>query len=173
MIAAEIKRLDEVIQGFLRFIRPQELQLQMVDVQALMGEVQALVEPDARRSGVMCRVKTSSTLPEVRADPSLLRQALLNLALNACQAMPAGGELRMAAREEKDGRIGVVIEDTGVGIPGAQLDRIFDLYYTTKPGGSGIGLSMVFRIVQLHGGEIGVESTQGRGTTFRLLLPRA
>jgi len=79
----------------------------------------------------------------------------------------------MTARDEKDGRVAIIIEDTGVGIPGPQLDRIFDLYYTTKPGGSGIGLSMVFRIVQLHDGEITVESTQGRGTTFQLLLPRA
>jgi signal transduction histidine kinase len=173
VIAAEIRRLDEVIQGFLRFIRPEELQLQIIDVQALMGEVLALVEPDARRTGVVCRVKTSSALPELRADPALVRQALLNLALNACQAMPKGGELRMSCREEKDGRIGLLIEDTGVGIPRAQLDRIFDLYYTTKSGGSGIGLSMVYRIAQLHGGEITVESTEGRGTTFRLLLPRA
>jgi signal transduction histidine kinase len=173
VIAAEIKRLDEVIQGFLRFIRPQELQLEMVDVQALIGEVLALVEPDARRTGVHCRAKASGVLSEVRGDPALLRQALLNLALNACQAMPKGGELRMTAREERDGRICIVVEDTGVGIAAAQLDHIFDLYYTTKRGGSGIGLSMVFRIVQLHGGEIAVESTQGRGTTFRLLLPRA
>jgi signal transduction histidine kinase len=173
VIASEIKRLDEVIQGFLRFIRPQELQLQMVDVQALIGEVLALVEPDARRSGVFCRVKTSNSLPDLRADPALLRQALLNLALNACQAMPKGGELRMGAREEKDGRICITIEDTGIGIAGPLLERIFELYYTTKPGGSGIGLSMVFRIIQLHGGEIAVESTQGRGTAFRLMLPCA
>jgi len=98
---------------------------------------------------------------------------LLNLALNGCQAMPDGGKLTMSARAEKDHRVAIVVEDTGVGIPADKLDRIFDLYFTTKPQGSGIGLSIVYRIVQLHGGEIEVQSTEGRGTAFRLLLPRA
>ncbi len=173
VIAAEIKRLDDVIQGFLRFIRPQELQLETVDAHGLMGEVLALVEPEGRRSGVTCRIREAGPVPPLRADPSLLRQALLNLALNACQAMPRGGELAMGARVEKDGRVSLVVEDTGVGIPAADLERIFDLYYTTRSGGSGIGLSMVYRIVQLHGGEIAVESIEGRGSTFRMLLPAA
>ena len=88
VIASEIKRLDEVITGFVRFIRPEELQLHPVNVQLLIAEVIALVEPDARRSGIACRADAPDGLPELRADPALLRQALLNLALNACQAMP-------------------------------------------------------------------------------------
>ena len=172
VISSEIQRLDEVIQGFVRFIRPQELQLQPVDVQALMEEVVALVDPDVRRHGVTCRVIGSGPL-ELRADAALLRQALLNLALNGCQAMPNGGKLTMAARGGKDGGTILMVEDTGAGIPADQLERIFDLYYTTKPGGNGIGLSMVYRIAQLHGGEIEVESIIGRGTTFRILLPPA
>ena len=133
----------------------------------------ALVEPDVRRNGVVCRADVPSGLPELRADPALLRQALLNLALNGCQAMPNGGRLTMAAKVEKDRRIALTVEDTGIGISADKLDRIFDLYFTTKPEGSGIGLSIVYRIVQLHGGEIEVQSTEGRGTTFRILLPRA
>lgn len=171
VIASEIKRLDEVITGFVRFIRPEELQLHPVRVPLLIAEVIALVEPDARRSGIACRADTPDGLPELRADPALVRQALLNLALNACQAMPEGGKLTMGARVEKDRRLALTVEDTGAGISAATLDRIFDLYYTTKPEGSGIGLSIVYRIVQLHGGEIEVQSTEGRGTTFRLLLP--
>ena len=97
VIASEIKRLDEVITGFVRFIRPEELQLQPVNVQSLINEVIALVEPDARRSGIICRADVSDGLPELRADPALLRQALLNLALNGCQAMPNGGKLTMGA----------------------------------------------------------------------------
>jgi signal transduction histidine kinase len=173
VIASEIKRLDEVITGFVRFIRPEELQLQPVDVESLINEVIALVEPDVRRTGVICRADVASGLPQLRADPALLRQALLNLALNGCQAMPAGGRLTMSAKAERDHRIALVVEDTGMGIAADKLDRIFDLYFTTKPQGSGIGLSIVYRIVQLHGGEIEVQSTEKRGTSFRLLLPRA
>jgi len=173
VIASEIKRLDEVITGFVRFIRPEELQLHPVNVQLLIAEVIALVEPDARRSGITCRADAPDGLPELRADPALLRQALLNLALNACQAMSDGGKLTMGARMEKDRRLALTVEDTGAGISADNLDRIFDLYYTTKPQGSGVGLSIVYRIVQLHGGEIEVQSTEGRGTAFRLLLPLA
>ncbi len=173
VIASEIKRLDEVITGFVRFIRPEELQLQPVNVESLINEVIALVEPDVRRSGIVCRADVAKGLPQLRADPALLRQALLNLALNGCQAMPAGGRLTMSAKAEKDRRIALAVEDTGVGIPAHELDRIFDLYFTTKPEGSGIGLSIVYRIAQLHGGEIEVQSTEGRGTSFRLMLPRA
>ena len=171
VIGSEIKRLDEVITGFVRFIRPEELQPNPVNVQALIAEVIALVEPDARRNGITCRTDAPGGLPELRADPALVRQALLNLALNGCQAMADGGRLTMGARVEKDRRLALTVEDTGAGISADKLDRIFDLYYTTKPEGSGIGLSIVYRIVQLHGGEIEVQSTQGRGTTFRLLLP--
>ena len=171
VIGSEIKRLDEVITGFVRFIRPEELQLQPIDVQSLIAEVIALVEPDVRRNGVVCRADVPADLPVIRADPALIRQALLNLALNGCQAMPNGGKLTMSAKTERDRRIALMVEDTGVGIPADRLDRIFDLYYTTRPEGSGIGLSIVYRIVQLHGGEIEVQSTQGQGTVFRVRLP--
>ena len=173
VIASEIRRLDEVITGFVRFIRPEELQPHPVNVDLLIAEVIALVEPDARRNGITCRAEAPVGLPKLVADPALLRQALLNLALNGCQAMSDGGRLTMGARVEKDRRMALTVEDTGAGISADKLDRIFDLYYTTKPEGSGIGLSIVYRIVQLHGGEIEVQSTEGRGTTFRLLLPMA
>jgi signal transduction histidine kinase len=109
----------------------------------------------------------------VNADPGMLRQALLNLALNGCQAMSEGGTLRIACRAASHGRVEIDVEDTGVGIPPENLQKIFDLYFTTKEKGSGIGLSMVYRIVQLHDGEVEVESTPGRGTRFRLVFPQA
>jgi len=87
--------------------------------------------------------------------------------------MPSGGRLRLAASEAAGRRVEIVCEDTGLGIPPENLDKIFNLYFTTKEGGSGIGLSMVFRTVQLHDGELEVQSTPGHGTTFRLLLPQA
>ena len=103
----------------------------------------------------------------------MLRQALLNLAINACQAMPNGGTLRIITATAPNNRVALKVEDTGVGIRPEDLNRIFDLYFTTKDHGTGIGLSMVYRIVQMHDGEVEVQSTPGRGTTFTLLLPRA
>ena len=173
VVAEEIRRLDGVIQGFLRFIRPEELQLRPVPAKTLIADVLALVEPDVGRSNIVCRADFPDSVPDVRADPALLRQALLNLALNGCQAMTDGGILTIGARTGGDGRVMLTVEDTGIGIPADQLGRVFDLYYTTKAGGSGIGLSMVYRIVQLHGGDVEAESTVGRGTSFRILLPRA
>ena len=102
----------------------------------------------------------------------MLRQALLNLALNACQAMPDGGTLRIALPAARARRVEIDVEDTGVGIPPEICSRIFDLYFTTKEKGSGIGLSMVYRIVQLHDGEVEVQSTPGSGTRFRLMFPQ-
>src|SRR6185295_18282991 len=102
-----------------------------------------------------------------------LRQAFLNLALNACQAMPDGGTLHISAEAARGGRVAISFTDTGVGIKPEHLQRIFNLYFTTKPKGTGIGLSMVYRTVQMHDGEIEVQSTPGAGTTFRVLLPQA
>jgi signal transduction histidine kinase len=172
VIAGEIKRLDDVIQNFLRFIRPQEVRLERVDARVLIDEVLALVGPDAQRTGIACKADYAGAAPLLQADEALLRQALLNLALNGCQAMPNGGILTVGARTAPDGRAMLTVADTGIGIPADRLEHIFDLYYTTRPGGSGIGLSMVYRIVQLHGGEIEVESTVDRGTSFRVLFPR-
>ena len=109
----------------------------------------------------------------MQGDPGSLRQALLNLALNACQAMAHGGTLRLTGRGISRRRVAITVEDTGPGIHPDHLPKVFDLYFTTKQGGSGIGLSMVFRTVQLHDGEIEVQSTLGTGTTFRIVLPQA
>jgi signal transduction histidine kinase len=172
VIAQEIRRLDEVVQGFLKFTRPEDLKLQPLTVRALLDEIVPIVRPEADR----CRVQLivdGDAAPDVNGDPAMLRQAFLNLALNACQAMPNGGTLRIRCEAARGHRVAVVFTDTGVGIAPADLQRIFDLYFTTKEKGSGIGLSMVYRTVQMHDGEIEVQSTPGSGTTFRLLLPRA
>jgi signal transduction histidine kinase len=173
IIAAEIRRLDEVMQGFLKFTRSEDLKLQPISLAALISEVVRVVEPECRQSGVTVRVEGFDGLPNINGDQTMLRQAFLNLALNAREAMPGGGTLRIAARVVRGPRVEVAFEDTGVGIKPEHLGRIFDLYFTTRSGGSGIGLSMVYRTVQLHDGEIEVQSTEGRGTTFRLLFPRA
>jgi len=173
VIGAEIRRLDEVVQGFLKFSRPEELSLEPVDMCTLVAEVAEVVEPQAVDAGVQVMVECPADVPRISADRPVLRQALLNLALNACQAMPNGGTLRFRGRPVADRRVSLMVEDTGVGIPPEHLPRIFDLYFTTREQGSGIGLSMVYRAVQLHDGSIEVQSTPGHGTVFTLTLPQA
>jgi signal transduction histidine kinase len=173
VIESEIRRLDEVVQGFLKFTRPEDLRLQPVPPKALLEEILPVIETEAERSAVTVHLDVPTHCPAINGDPGMLRQVFLNLAINACQAMPTGGTLRLTANAASRGRVEVRVQDSGVGIPPENLQKIFDLYFTTKDHGTGIGLSMVYRIVQLHDGEIEVQSTPGRGTTFRVLLPRA
>jgi signal transduction histidine kinase/PAS domain-containing protein len=173
VISTEIQRLDQVLTGFLKFARPDELKLQPIRLPAVISDIITSVTPEADRARVTVKHECPADLPPINADPGMLRQALLNLALNACQAMPGGGTLRIACRAASRGRVEIDIEDTGIGIAPENLQKIFDLYFTTKEKGSGIGLSMVYRIVQLHDGEVEVQSTPGRGTRFRLVFPQA
>ena len=173
IISNEIQRLDQVLNGFLRFARPDELKLQPVRLSDIVSDVVTTVTPQAEQMKVTVKSECPQDSPQINADPAMLRQALLNLALNGCQAMPEGGNLKISCRPASRRRVEVDVEDTGVGIEPENLQKIFDLYFTTKEKGSGIGLSMVYRIVQLHDGEVEVESTPGSGTRFRLLFPQA
>jgi signal transduction histidine kinase len=173
VIESAIRRLDEVVQGFLKFTRPEDLQLEPVSVATVFQEMLPLIEPEAQGHNVKVIVDAPASVPDVNGDATMLRQALLNLAINACQAMPNGGTLRLSAAPSGPQKVEVRVEDTGVGIPPEHLGKIFDLYYTTKDRGTGIGLSMVYRIIQMHDGDLEVQSTPGRGTMFRILLPKA
>jgi len=173
IIEKEIRRLDEVVQGFLKFSRPEDLRLQPVRAHDLFAEILSVLAPEAQKNGVRIIQECAASAPAINGDAAMLRQAFLNLALNACQSMPNGGTLRVVCSAGSLGRVEIRIEDSGVGIPPEHLPKIFDLYFTTKDHGTGVGLSMVYRIVQLHDGEVEVQSTPGRGTTFKVLLPRA
>ena len=173
IIEGEVRRLDGVVQGFLKFTRPEDLRLQPVRLSEMFEGILPVVEPEAMKNSVRLVLDCPASLPPVNGDAGMLRQAFMNLAINACQAMPHGGVLRISCAPASRHRVQVRIEDTGVGIKPEHLDKIFDLYFTTKDHGTGIGLSMVYRIVQLHDGDIEVESTPGRGTTFRVLLQQA
>jgi signal transduction histidine kinase len=173
VIAAQVRRLDEVVQGFLKFTRPEDLKLKPVALSRLIAEIEPVISVEAQPKHVDLRIEVSPDLPPVHADAGLLQQAFLNLALNAVQAMPNGGRLRIAASRRPNRHVEIVFEDTGVGIPPEHLEKIFDLYFTTRERGSGIGLSLVYRTIQLHDGEIEVQSTPGRGTTFRISLHEA
>jgi signal transduction histidine kinase len=172
-IGQEIRRLDEVVVGFLKFARPEELKLQPVSLSDLVSDVTTTIATEAERSNVVMKMDCPKDSLKINADPGMLRQALLNLAINACQAMPDGGTLRIACRAAARRRVEIEVQDTGMGIPPENLNKIFDLYFTTKEKGSGIGLSMVYRIVQLHDGDVEVQSTPGHGTTFKLVFPQA
>jgi signal transduction histidine kinase len=171
VIGSEIRRLDRVVQGFLRFMRPQELAFKTLDLNALLAGVAALLDAEWRSHGVHFASETDPSLPAINADEELLRQAFLNILQNACQAMPNGGTITI--RTEREGRelIRVSIADEGGGVAAEDVEKIFKLYYTTKANGSGIGLSLVYRIVQMHDGAIEVRSEVGRGTTMTVRLP--
>jgi signal transduction histidine kinase len=173
IIEQEIRRLDERIQGFLKFVRPDEAKFGPVAISPLLSSVMDAVNPEAQRAGVaIARGCTDGGLLVV-GDAAQLRDVFLNLAQNAIQAMPKGGRLSINCAALPNQRVRVRVEDTGVGIAPENLMKIFELYYTTKERGTGLGLSMVYRTIQLHNGEIDVESTVGVGTTFIVVLPAA
>lgn len=167
----EIRRLDRVIDGFLKFTRPETPQFDAVDLEQVLDQAMHLVSSRAERNGVRIEREIRPGLQPIYGDRQLLQQAFYNLMLNACEATPGEGLMRVEACRQADGRTVVRIEDTGLGIAAEVLPKIFDLYYTTKSEGSGIGLSLTYRIVQLHGGEIAVDSVPGEGTRFTVSLP--
>jgi PAS domain S-box-containing protein len=172
ILDSEIDRLDRVVRTFLDFNRPVELKLEEVSLGELLLEVAAIAKPQSEKAKIETVVECPQDVPPVRVDRPLLKQALLNLVLNACEAMPKGGQLTVSLRQAGD-KAEVCIQDTGSGIAPEFHGKVFQLYFTTRPGGSGMGLATTFRIVQLHNGSIDFASEVGRGTTFRIELPLA
>jgi len=172
VLDTEIDRLDRVVKRFLDFTKPVELHLEDTALSELVGGVLALARPQIERAGVRAIVEQPDLLPPARVDRALLQQALMNLVLNACEAMPQGGRLEITLRRKGDAAE-IRVKDTGHGIAPEHRRRIFELFFTTRPSGSGLGLATAFRIVHLHNGSIDFESEPGRGTTFILELPLA
>jgi len=139
-------------------------------VEGLVRDVFLLAEPQALKNNVRLVFEPQEALPTINVDRDLMKQALLNLVLNGCQAMPAGGELKVKPRKGGD-HLNLEISDQGVGIAPEARQKIFSLFYTTKPGGTGIGLAMAFRVLQLHNGFIDFSSEAHQGTTFRVSIP--
>ena len=170
ILSTEIRRLDRVVKTFLDFTRPVEIHPIPTSVEGLVREVFLLAEPQALQNNVRLVFEHEGTLPTINVDRDLMKQALLNLVLNGCQAMPSGGQLTV--KPQTDGHhLNLEVSDQGVGIPPEARQKIFSLFYTTKPGGSGIGLAMAFRILQLHNGSIDFSSEVHHGTTFRVSIP--
>jgi PAS domain S-box-containing protein len=171
ILDSEIKRLDRVVQTFLNFTRPLEIKLEPVDVNAIVHQVVVLAGMEAAERGVTINREMVSGPLVVNGDADMLKQALLNVIQNGSQAMPEGGPLKVRTWRGSDGAACITITDRGVGIPADARDRIFNLYYTTKKGGTGIGLAQAFRAVQLHNGTIRFASEVGVGSTFEIILP--
>ena len=168
----EIDRLDAVVKRFLDFTRPMEIRLEATHLPELLREVLEIAQPQFQKANVQVAQLLPIDVPEVYVDRALLQQAVLNLVLNAIYAMPEGGQLRVVLSRRGD-MAEIAVGDTGRGISPENRQKIFQLFFTTRPGGSGIGLASTFRIVQLHNGSIDFTSEVGRGTTFRIELPLA
>jgi signal transduction histidine kinase len=168
----EAERLQGILEDFLRFAGNVELQLRTEDLNSLVGELADFFAPQAEAAHVLLRTSLSDTPVRCRIDVNLIKQAVLNLMINAVQAMTDGGELMLHVRSE--GEQGVIeVVDTGPGIPEEARAKIFDIYYSTKKDGSGLGLPTTRRIIHEHHGHLNVESEEGCGTRFRIELPRA
>jgi signal transduction histidine kinase len=172
VIDAEIRRLDRVVQTLVDFSRPVDLQLHEQDLRQVIADVLALATEELSTRSVTLESSLPSNPLVANVDADLLKQAVLNVIQNGAQAMPEGGTLRLALEEEKKSAV-LRIADEGTGIPDEIRDKIFDLYFTTKAEGSGIGLAMTYRILQLHHGNVEVKSSLGSGTEFLLRIPLA
>jgi signal transduction histidine kinase len=170
IITSEILRLDRVVKTFLDFTRPVQLNLSDMRLRDLMEEIATLARPQASAAGVEIVEQIEVEDSTITVDADLLKQAVFNIVVNAIEAMPEGGTLRFEAVLKGDDAE-IRIADTGPGIPPDVKEKIYDLYFTTKQSGSGIGLAMTFRIVQLHDGTIDFASEPGHGTTFVLRFP--
>jgi len=170
IISREIARLDRVVKTFLDFTRPVSLHMVNMSLADAVRDIGELVRPQAETRKVDVQVLNNGGRLLIWGDRDMLKQAILNVVLNAFDAMPNGGRLEIETRHTGDGCL-LSICDEGVGIPEAVRDKIFSLYFSTKGSGSGIGLAMTFQVMQLHNGTIDFNSEPGRGTTFRLLFP--
>ncbi|MDE3061516.1 MAG: PAS domain-containing sensor histidine kinase [Acidobacteriota bacterium] len=172
VIDAEIRRLDRVVQTLVDFSRPVELQLREHDLRRVIGDVLALAGEELSTRNVALETGMPPNPLTCFVDADLMKQAVLNVILNGVQAMNTGGKLRVALEDDKKMAI-LRIRDEGPGIPEEIRGKIFDLYFTTKSEGSGIGLAMTYRILQLHHGSIDVQSEPGHGSEFQMQIPLA
>ncbi len=172
MLDTEIDRLDHAVKTFLNFTKPIEVNLEETDVRALLEEVLDAARPSVAKAGVELRADLPPEFPRIRLDRQLIHQAVLNLLLNACDFTSPGGRITLRLSHNAEFAV-VSVADSGKGISPEDQKKIFQLFFTTRPGGTGIGLANTFRFVQLHNGRIEFDSEVGRGTTFRVELPLA
>jgi len=168
----EVTRLDHIIGQFLRAIRPQPLETSIEDINGIVGESVSFLEAEIQNRDILVELDLGKNLPLLPVDRGQLKQAFYNIIRNGFQAMRSGGILRVRSGADEN-HLWVSFSDTGGGIPTDQMGRVFEPYFTTKEGGTGLGLLIVRRIVRAHGGEVILESTEGKGVTLTIRLPRA
>ncbi len=169
-VRRETGRLNDIVEDFLRFARVQDLRLVPADLNALVDDLRDFCEPQAVEQDVVIRTQYDPDLPLVPLDVDLFKQALWNLIRNAQHAMPDGGELILQTRRDGDQAI-LDVTDTGVGMDEQVAEQVFDAFFSTRPGGSGLGLPTTRKVIEAHGGSIGLDSVPGQGTMFTVRLP--
>jgi PAS domain S-box-containing protein len=170
VVNEEVDRLNGIVVDFLFAVRPMNADLRYGDINGLIIDLVEFVSLELESAKVKRVLNLADKLPQIKFDSSLMKQALLNLIKNAAAAMPGGGELSITT-EAGEGALQIVIADTGTGIPAENLVKIFEPYFTTKDTGSGLGLTLVFKIIKEHQGDITVKSREGEGTVFIITLP--
>ncbi len=170
LLESEVGRLEHILHDFLKFAGGHTVRPELVSLNEWLGDLLDFFEPSCDGSSVVLRRTLAPRLPKVLMDRELMKQALLNLLTNACQAMPDGGTLTVRTWSTGD-RVRIDVVDTGRGIPADVLPRIWEVYFSTREQGTGLGLPTVKRIVAEHGGEVTVTNERGRGACFSLLLP--
>lgn len=170
LVEKECQRLQDLLEDFLKFARVRQVKLEPSDLNQVIEGVLAFYEPQAREAGVEIICYLDPELPTVMLDRESIHGALLNLVINAQQAMPGGGQL-VVRTSSKGGRVAVQLIDTGCGMDDKTASRIFEAFFSTKPGGSGLGLPTAGKIIEAHGGTITIQSELGRGTQVTIELP--
>jgi signal transduction histidine kinase len=170
IIDSEIRRLDRVVQTLVDFTRPRDLHLEEIDLRSMLEDVAQLAAPDAEQHGVGIDLHMPEQRLPVKVDIDLMKQAILNVVINGVQAMPQGGRLTISASRQ-NGVALAEVQDQGKGIPKELHDKVFELYFTTKREGSGIGLAQTYQILQWHYGTVDFESSESTGTVFRFHIP--
>ena len=171
VVEEEIERLNKIVVDFLFAVRPLQCEFAPVNINRLIENLITTFQEDFSAAGISLVFQLDGQLPIIQADERFLRQALMNILTNAKAAMmPAGGELGITTRFDQE-RVYIIITDTGKGIPPDILHKIFEPYFTTKPNGSGLGLTMTYKVIKEHGGDIQVHAEDGSGTRFTLILP--
>lgn len=170
ILQKEVQRLEQILNDFLRFARGQKLELKDHDMNEILDEVADFVTPEIKQKKILILKSYDADLPQCRLDSNLIKQAILNIIINAEQAMENGGELMIRTSKDKK-YIQIDITDTGPGIPKDIIDKIFQVYFSTKKTGTGLGLPTAKRIIEDHRGTISVQSEEGKGTNFSIRLP--
>jgi len=172
IISNEALRCRKIVKSLLDFARQSKSVIKLGDLNVVIKESMVLTRKQAKFKDIILGYSLSENLPKLKMDRDKIQQTIINLTLNAIEATPSGGEIRLSSKYRNDKKVvEIEVSDTGEGIEPENMNKIFDPFFTTKKSGTGLGLSITHGIIEQHGGTIHVESTRGQGTTFRITLP--